>query len=127
VSAPGIRRHRLVRRAAAVSAIGGAALVAYAVLPASDDRPQPVEVSMVDYAFVPDDVRAVPGQHLHLVNDGTVPHSMLIVGLGKGTELPPGGEADIRLPADSDGTYALVCDLPGHIEAGMTGSITIDS
>jgi plastocyanin len=115
-----------VRRGAVAGAVGGASLLAFYVLPISDSRPQPVEVSMVEYAFVPSELHAVPGQRLHVVNDGAIPHSILIVGTGKGVELPPGAEQTFRLPSDLDGDYVMLCDLPGHTEAGMTGRLIID-
>ena len=122
-----MRHGRLARRGAAVAAVGGAALLAYFVLPISDDRPQAIEIVMTEYAFTPAEVHAVEGQRLHVTNEGSITHSLLIVGLGKGVELPPGGEADLRLPLDSEGEHAMVCDLPGHAEAGQTGRIEIEA
>lgn len=118
-------RGRLVRRAALVGAVGVAALLAYVILPISDDRPEAVEVVMTDFAFEPSSLEAVPGQRLHVSNEGSVTHSLVIVGLGKGVELPPGADAEMRLPFDSAGEHRLVCDIPGHAEAGMTGHLTI--
>lgn len=40
-------------------------------------------------------------------------------------ELKPGAEAEWFLVPLKPGTYYLHCTIPGHTEAGMTGSITV--
>lgn len=42
-------------------------------------------------------------------------------------ELRPGTEAEWVFVALKPGTYGLRCTIPGHAEAGMTGTITIAS
>ena len=124
--AQAVTHGRLAKRGAVLGAVGGAALLAFYVLPIPDDRPQAVEISMTEYAFEPSEVHAVPGQLVHVVNDGAIPHSLLIVGTGKGVELPPGAVMELRLPSDLSGDHAVVCDLPGHTEAGMTGRLVTE-
>jgi len=47
---------------------------------------------------------------------------------GAEIELEPGGEITLRLtiPADAAGSYEMGCFLPGHYEAGMKGTVTIE-
>jgi plastocyanin len=115
------RRHALL-----TGLVGVAALVAVVVLPISDRDPTPVEVLMNEYAFVPSEVHAAAGQNVRVTNQGAITHSLLVVGLAKGVELQPGGVAEFRLPLASEGTYQLICDLPGHVEQGMAGTLVID-
>jgi uncharacterized cupredoxin-like copper-binding protein len=42
-------------------------------------------------------------------------------------ELKPGAEAEWVLVPEKPGTYKLYCSIPGHAEAGMTGTIAISS
>jgi plastocyanin len=95
-------------------------------LPISDDSPSAVEISMVEYAFLPADAVAEPGQELAIVNDGAIAHSYLIVDLAKGLELAAGGEGSLALPGDvQPGSYRVICDLPGHVEEGMVGTLDV--
>jgi uncharacterized cupredoxin-like copper-binding protein len=42
-------------------------------------------------------------------------------------ELKPSAEAEWVLVPQKPGTYKLYCSIPGHAEAGMTGTITVSS
>jgi plastocyanin len=117
------RRHRT---ALFIGLVGVTALFAVIVLPISDREPTPVEVRMREFEFVPSEVRAAAGQEVRVTNAGSTTHSLVVVGLAKGVELPPGGSGVFRLPLDSDGSYPIVCDIPGHAEEGMVGTLVID-
>jgi len=59
-------------------------------------------------------------------NDGAISHSYLIVDLAKGTEVAPGEEGTLTIADDATaGTYRVICDLPGHVEEGMVGTLEI--
>jgi uncharacterized cupredoxin-like copper-binding protein len=112
--------------AVAAAVVGVLALGGILFLPISDEDPEVIEVSMVEYAFDPAGAQAAPGQDLAISNDGDLPHSYVIVDLGKGVELQPGEERTIQLPSDAElGTYRVICDIPGHIDAGMVGTIEL--
>ncbi|MGH9273474.1 MAG: cupredoxin domain-containing protein, partial [Acidimicrobiales bacterium] len=121
------RRARLWRRGTVLGLVGLVALVGILVLPIGHDSDglEPVKVSMVEYAFVPREIRAAPGQTLALTNDGAITHNLVIPSLGKGIELLPGDSGTMDVPAAAPGTYEIVCDLTGHREAGMVGTIVI--
>lgn len=107
--------------------MGLAALTGILLLPIGDDPDEldAIEISMVEYAFLPSDLEAVPGQTLALTNEGAIVHNLVIPSLGKGIELSPGGSGTMEVPAAEPGTYEIVCDLTGHREAGMVGTIEI--
>ncbi len=88
-----------------------------------------VRVSMTEFAFSPDPIvlRSGAGARLEVVNDGTTGHDLLIGELGKGTpDLPPGESTVLDLSDQPPGTYRVVCDLPGHTEAGMVTELTLE-
>jgi uncharacterized cupredoxin-like copper-binding protein len=85
-------------------------------------------VSMTDFAFDPDPIVLSPGDgaRLEVTNDGSVPHDLLISELGKGTpDLAPGASMVLDLSGQPPGTYKVICDLPGHVDAGMVTEITL--
>ena len=107
----------------AVLALGGILL-----LPIADDDPAAVEIGMSEYAFDPVDAQAEPGQELTVSNHGAIPHSYFIVDLAKGLELQGGEEGTLQVPGDTEpGTYRVICDLPGHVEEGMVGTLEVRS
>ena len=112
------------------SAVGLAALLAVVILP-SRDGPGPSDdalvVAMKEMAFVPEELHAAPGQEIYVENVGSLLHSMLVVGLGKGVEVASGEARSFTLPEDVTGTYEIICDIPGHRELGMVGTLTIGS
>jgi uncharacterized cupredoxin-like copper-binding protein len=86
-----------------------------------------VTVSMTEFAFAPDPIE-VTGEdaQLHIVNDGQVVHDLVIPTLGKGTpDVQAGAEFDLDLTDQPPGTYRVICDIPGHVEAGMETELTI--
>lgn len=86
-----------------------------------------LHVSMTEFTYDPNPIVLPSGEtKLDVVNDGQVAHDLVIGELGKGTiELAPGQSMVLDLSGQPAGTYRVVCDLPGHIEAGMVSEITI--
>jgi len=119
------RRRRRIRWAVVAAVVAVLALGGILLFPVSDPEPA-VEVSMVEYAFAPTAATAEPGQDLAITNDGAISHSYLIVDLAKGTEVAPGEKGTLTIPDDATaGTYRVICDLPGHVEEGMVGTLEI--
>lgn len=115
----------IVAGVAALLALGGILF-----LPISDDEDTAdlpaVEVSMVEYAYAPVEAVVEPGQELTISNDGAIVHSYFVVDLAKGLELAPGEQGTFQIPADVvPDTYAVICDIPGHVEEGMIGSLVV--
>jgi uncharacterized cupredoxin-like copper-binding protein len=105
---------------------------AVALLTIGDDGDGPAgdttRVSMTEFAFDPDPIVLASGAtaRLEVVNDGEVPHDLLVGELGKGTpDLEPGASMILDLTDQPPGTYRVVCDLPGHTEAGMVTELTL--
>ncbi|MGH9085815.1 MAG: cupredoxin domain-containing protein [Acidimicrobiales bacterium] len=84
-------------------------------------------VSMVEMAFEPDPIEAEAGNAvLRVVNDGAVEHSLVVQGAGKGTpDLEPDQEMTLDLRELEAGSYRVICDIPGHVEAGMVTTLNL--
>jgi manganese oxidase len=104
---------------------GASASVASGAAGESEATPS-VTVSLTEFAFTPTMVMAPAGAVLHVVNTGSMAHSVSIAEGGRTTgEVQPGASADLPLEGLEDGTYTLICTLPGHAASGMTGSLMI--
>jgi outer membrane protein assembly factor BamB/plastocyanin len=95
--------------------------------PESGAAGQAVQVEAVDIAFV-QTALTIPANTdvpFHIVNNGAAIHNFTIdnppVSSG---DVQPGQSADltVNLPA---GTYQYYCSIPGHREAGMVGTLTV--
>lgn len=136
-----VARNQAARQRAQRIAVGGALLVilvgaALLLTTRSDDDDGGsssgdggVRVSMTDFAFDPDPIvvrRGEPGA-IDVVNDGEVAHDLVIGELGKGTpDLAPGTSMVLDLSDQPAGTYRVICDLPGHVEAGMVTELVLE-
>jgi plastocyanin len=132
------RRRADRQRYAAIAAMAAVVVVAsvlLATIVGGDDdgdggtTPTPTAtVSMVEMAFEPDPIVATAGDAvLRVVNDGALPHSLVVVGAGKGTpDLPPGEEMTVDLRDLEAGSYRVICDIPGHVEAGMETTLVLE-
>ncbi len=88
---------------------------------------QPVTITAVDIAFEPKQVEIPAGTDVTvaLPNEGAAPHNFSIDELKIKVDLPSGekdAKTTINAPA---GTYEYYCDVPGHKEAGMVGTLTV--
>lgn len=101
-----------------------------------------IRADMTDLMFNPANFEAPAGTEvtLQLTNSGAVEHNFVI--LKKGAEYTTGADIkpediiiDAKLAAgesgeftfkiDEAGEYDVVCNVPGHLEAGMVGTLTI--
>jgi uncharacterized cupredoxin-like copper-binding protein len=85
-----------------------------------------VEVDARDIFFEPDEL-SIPADTdvtVHIPNEGVTLHNFSIDELGVDIDIDPGatGEAVINAPA---GEYEYYCNVPGHREAGMVGTLTV--
>jgi nitrite reductase (NO-forming) len=88
---------------------------------------QPIEVHAFDLGFKPSAIAvAAPGTYpVTFVNDGATTHDLTFA---DGTKLSADSKqtatGTVTIPA---GGLAFKCSIPGHAEAGMTGSVTVGS
>ncbi|MFQ5736201.1 MAG: cupredoxin domain-containing protein [Thermodesulfobacteriota bacterium] len=84
-----------------------------------------VEVS--EFEFIPSTFRVIEGEtvRFNVENTGKVPHEFKVKKLGVEFVIPEGKSAAITVSAPRSGVYDLICDLPGHLKAGMRGELIV--
>jgi len=107
-----------------------AALVAAAVgVGLAGASPQAVKVTAKEFAFEPKEVKVRAGQPVRLVleNKGVIEHDFVVDKLGvKIPPVQPGKTAELTFTPKAKGRYPIVCAVPGHKEAGMTGTLVVE-
>lgn len=123
--------------AAYVATVAGAGgkdtgLLATAVKAAGSDKPAVAANGVLkipadptgQLLFVNSTAEAPPGPTtIEMDNESGVPHNIAIKGLGAGAVIPKGiskFQADLK-----PGSYQYICEVPGHLAAGMKGTLTV--
>lgn len=84
-------------------------------------------VTAGDLFFQPEELDAAAGTiTIELVNEGSAPHTFTIVEAGDVTVADAAGGETATGSIDLEaGTYTFYCNVPGHREAGMEGTLTV--
>ena len=80
------------------------------------------------FKFEPSNVEVPEGAEVHLTfeNTGLMGHNLKVPELDAGTQTIAADKSEtITFTADSSGSYQFICDVPGHKEAGMKGTIRV--
>lgn len=89
----------------------------------------PVLLEGIDINWTQKELTVPVGGTIEMWNAGVLPHNFAIEGYNDEApvDLPLTGEHIMwTVPADlAPGTYTYYCEIPGHREAGMVGTITI--
>jgi manganese oxidase len=87
----------------------------------------PVEVTLTEYAITPKAMTASAGDvKVTVTNKGTMVHNLSFPTLGKKTaDIAPGASATLDLGTLKEGTYDALCEIPGHADSGMKGTLTV--
>jgi plastocyanin len=97
--------------------------------PDEEQAPPTTMVTMSKRAFRPSDVNVAAGTPLPVRNAGSVGHDLKLRQDGKevgGTQILNPGETqtlEVRFPP---GSYEMYCSVPGHEDAGMKGTFTVE-
>ena len=97
---------------------------------AAGEAPAPAtaqNVTSFDIYFEPTEVSipATTDVPFTLPNDGAAPHNFSIDELGISIDLAPGSTEETIINAPP-GTYEYYCNVPGHKEAGMVGTLIVE-
>lgn len=84
------------------------------------------EVTLSEFAIEPGDVRVTAGGMLHVTNSGSIAHNLVVTDEDLRTEdLASGATGELPIGDLAPGQYELVCEIPGHADSGMTGTLTV--
>lgn len=91
------------------------------------------KITMTDFRFDPASPSVPAGKSVfYLVNSGSSGHDLVITKDRGGSQviarssLVAGGDAGIFTVANlASGSYFFRCDVPGHAESGMVGTLTV--
>jgi cytochrome c oxidase subunit 2 len=99
-----------------------------AATPATPSVEADVTIDMVDIEFEPDSftIPADTPVTVALPNVGLAPHNFTIDALGISVDAASGETAYVEINAPA-GEYEFHCNVPGHKEAGMTGTLTVEA
>lgn len=88
-----------------------------------------ITVRAGDLWFKPGRIEASNGAPLNITvrNDGKAFHDFTIDELDLMIDVEAGDTVTAGLPDVEPGTYDFYCSVPGHAQAGMTGTLVIDS
>lgn len=98
----------------------------------SDNATATVKTSAVDIELsefkISGNLVAAPGEvTLNITNKGSVAHTLVMVDGPRTASIPPGGTTTLELGKLAAGTYQLFCDIPGHADAGMRATLSVNS
>ena len=103
-----------------------------------------LKVEMTDFAFTPNHFTVPVGEEItvNIAHHGIVVHEFIIMKPGtnagehfdeddmpnvyESVEVPPGHSQSFTFTAPAEpGDYQVVCGIAGHIESGMTATLTV--
>lgn len=83
-------------------------------------------LTLNEFSIDPKAVSVATGAKLHIENKGALVHNVEVKETGlKSADLKPGESGELDLASLEPGSYTLVCNVPGHTEAGMTASLVV--
>lgn len=84
-------------------------------------------VVMGDNFFEPNRIEVPVGEEttLRLPNQGVLVHNIQLDEFDINEDVDPGGEKIVRFTAGRAGTYTFICNIPGHKESGMVGTLEV--
>lgn len=87
---------------------------------------RPVAVELGDLFIEPEKIALGPGPAtFDVANTGGTEHNFAIEGVAGTEMIAPGGSATLTVPNLEPGAYTYVCEVPGHAEGGMTGTLKV--
>jgi uncharacterized cupredoxin-like copper-binding protein len=107
-------------------------LVAAALAACGGAGPSPLDVTFTtgsELKFQPSTLTAQVGQTVNVTldNTGALEHSFLIDELSVDSGVvAPASQKTISFTPSAAGTYTFYCNIAGHREGGMTGTLTVN-
>ena len=83
-------------------------------------------VTLSEFTISPSTVNATTGAGIHVTNNGQVQHNLAVDGTNLATPMiDPGKSEHLDLSSLSPGNYTLICQVPGHKDAGMKAALHV--
>lgn len=101
------------------------AIALLALAPASAHS---VEIEAEEFAFKPNHVEVEAGESVEITfeNTGRLSHNLKIPAFDVKTKtIQAGNTATVTFTPKEPGTYEILCTVPGHSQAGMTGTVVV--
>jgi plastocyanin len=99
-----------------------------ALAPSNETQPAEVRIVSTEFRFSPATVLVAAGRAVTLVLDNRgaeTEHGLFVPGLGIRLQARAGEIARKNILVEKPGKYGYDCDLPGHRDAGMTGTLIV--
>ena len=100
------------------------------LLTACSSGPTSIEIrlSAQDIKWDLTEIEAQVGQEISLTitNEGILDHNFILLDFDINIEIPPGESQVVTFVANEPGSFEYHCDIPGHLDAGMVGALTIN-
>jgi uncharacterized cupredoxin-like copper-binding protein len=89
-----------------------------------------IEVTLAEFAIEPSHLEAPAGTPLvfSIHNDGSAAHTFAVVASATTFEtasIAPGADVVLEVTPLEDGSYQVLCTVPGHDSLGMTGTLVV--
>ena len=85
-----------------------------------------VSVSLTEFKVNPESLSVPEGGSLTVNNGGASPHNLYVEGTDlKTADLQAGESEDLDLASLAPGSYVVFCNIAGHRDAGMEGTMTV--
>ncbi len=90
-----------------------------------------LNVEAGDFYFKPDKFAVKAGTPVKFIvkNEGKVEHTFTLPDVGKGMKaeirMKAGETKELPITFNDVGTFKLVCAVPGHLDSGMKGEVTV--
>jgi FtsP/CotA-like multicopper oxidase with cupredoxin domain len=85
-----------------------------------------VQVALSEFAITPSSISVPTGGTVVVTNSGTTTHNFNIAGANlKTKDLAPGSSQSLSLKGVKAGSYTVYCNIPGHQQAGMQGTLVV--
>ncbi len=92
--------------------------------------PEPLNITITgkDIAFDVTTITARVAQQVNItyINTGILDHTFFIEGMVPEQKVAPGQTINFTFTPPAAGTYTYVCNVAGHKEAGMVGTLTVN-
>ena len=86
-----------------------------------------LKVELGDLYIKPEALEVEAGTStVKVTNAGATEHNFVVEGVGKSPMLQAGASTTIKLPDLKAGTYTYFCEVSGHREGGMEGTLTVE-